>query len=61
MCQKKGRGMASWGDGLRGIVTPYATRKDPVMYKRISKGKKTATLSGGGAVVLRLVMVGCCW
>lgn len=46
------------GDGLGGIVTPYATRKDPVMYKRISKGKRTAPLSCGGAVVLRLVMVG---
>ena len=50
--------MASWGDGLRGIVTPYTTRKDPIMYKRISKGKRTVSLSGGGAVVLRLVMVG---
>ena len=56
--KKGGGGMASWGDSLRGIVIPYTTRKDPIMYKRISKGKRTAPLSGGGAVVLRLVMVG---
>ena len=29
MCQKKGRGMASWGDGLRGIVTPVHNKKRP--------------------------------
>lgn len=30
MCKKKGRGgMASWGDGLRGIVIPVQNKKRP--------------------------------